>query len=40
LRDEERRISMGLKARDRVVKLFSWDKAAEQTLRVYREVIS
>jgi glycogen(starch) synthase len=40
LRDEERRISMGLKARDKVVTHFSWDKAAEQTLRVYREVIS
>jgi glycosyltransferase involved in cell wall biosynthesis len=40
LHDKERCMRMGLKARSRVLRLFSWDKAAEQTLRVYREVIS
>jgi glycosyltransferase involved in cell wall biosynthesis len=37
LHDEERRISMGLEARERVLRLFSWDKAAQQTLQVYHE---
>ncbi len=40
LKDKERRVSMGLEARKRVLRLFSWDKAAEQTLQVYREVLS
>lgn len=40
LQDKKRRLGMGSKARERVLRLFSWDKAAEQTLRVYHEVIS
>ena len=40
LKDKERRVRMGLEARKRVLRLFSWDKAAEQTLQVYREVLS
>lgn len=40
LQDKERRIHMGLNARDRVLQLFSWDKAAQQTLQVYHEVLS
>jgi glycosyltransferase involved in cell wall biosynthesis len=40
LLDKEHRISMGLRARDRVTRLFSWDRAAQQTLHVYREVLS
>jgi glycosyltransferase involved in cell wall biosynthesis len=40
LQDEGRRIRMGLRGRDRVSRLFSWDKAAQQTLQVYYEVLS
>ena len=40
LQDGERRFHMGLKARERVLQLFSWDKAAEQTMQVYHEVLS
>lgn len=40
LQDKERRIRMGLMARDRVLRLFSWDRAAQQTLQVYHEVLS
>jgi glycosyltransferase involved in cell wall biosynthesis len=40
LQDEERRFHMGLEARKRVLRLFSWDKAAEETLQVYHEVLS
>lgn len=38
--NEERRFNMSLEARKRVLQLFSWDKAAEQTLQIYREVLS
>lgn len=37
LHDEERRIHMGHAARKRVSRLFSWEKAADQTLEVYHE---
>jgi len=40
LQNKESCLRMGLEARSRVVRLFSWDKAAEQTLKVYREVLS
>jgi len=40
LQDKERRIRMGLEARERVLRLFSWDKAAQQTLQVYHEALS
>lgn len=40
LHDDERRIRMGLEARKRVLRLFSWDKAAQQTMQVYNEVLS
>ncbi len=40
LQDKECCTRMGLKGRDRVLGRFSWDKAAEQTLQVYQEVIS
>ncbi|NIR86886.1 glycosyltransferase family 4 protein, partial [Candidatus Bathyarchaeota archaeon] len=40
LHDRELRFRMGLEARERVLQLFSWDKAAEQTLQVYHEVVS
>jgi len=39
LQDKERRVGMGLKARNRVIRLFSWDRAAQQTLQVYHEVL-
>ena len=39
LQDEEHRIRMGLRARERVTQLFSWDRAAQQTLQVYHEVL-
>ena len=39
LRDEGLRIRMGLRARDRASRLFSWDRAAQQTLQIYREVL-
>jgi glycosyltransferase involved in cell wall biosynthesis len=31
---------MAFEARKRVVRLFSWDKAAEQTIQVYQEALS
>lgn len=40
LQNKELRFRMGLEARERVLQLFSWDKAAEQTLQIYREVLS
>lgn len=40
LQDKERRIRMGSEARDRVLRLFSWDKAEQQTLQVYHEALS
>ena len=40
LNDENRRVRMGLEARKKVLQRFSWDKAAEQTLQVYHEVLS
>jgi len=40
LQDKERRVRMGLRARDRVLRLFSWDRAAQQTFHVYHEVLS
>jgi glycosyltransferase involved in cell wall biosynthesis len=39
LSNEERRIRMGLEARKRILQLFSWNKAAKQTLQVYHEVL-
>lgn len=38
LQDEECRFRMGLKGRERVAELFSWDKAAAQTLQIYNEI--
>ncbi len=38
--DKERLFRMGVNARERVLRLFSWDKAAEQTLQIYHEVLS
>ena len=40
LQDEWRRTYMGLNARERVLRLFSWDKAAKKTLQVYYEALS
>lgn len=40
LEDPERCISMGKAARRRVLELFSWRKAAEQLVEVYRELLS
>jgi len=40
LKNEERRFNMGLEARKQVLQLFSWNKAAEQTLQIYREALS
>lgn len=40
LLDKERRVHMGLSGRARVLRLFSWDKAAQKTLHVYYEVLS
>jgi len=40
LQNKELRFRMGLEARERVLQLFSWDKAAEQTLQIYHEVLS
>ncbi len=40
LQNKERSFRMGLEGRSRVVKLFSWDRAATQTLKVYHEVLS
>ena len=40
LSDDNRRWRMGLEARKMVLDMFSWDKAAEETLQIYREAIS
>ena len=40
LYDKERRIRMGSEAREMMLRLFSWDKAAQQTLQVYHEALS
>lgn len=40
LQDKKRRLGMGFKARERVRRLFSWEKAANETLEVYQEVLS
>jgi glycosyltransferase involved in cell wall biosynthesis len=40
LQNKEKSLRMGREGRSRVLKLFSWDKAASQTLKVYREVLS
>ena len=40
LTNEERRFNMGLEARKQVLQFFSWNKAAEQTLQIYREALS
>jgi glycosyltransferase involved in cell wall biosynthesis len=39
LHDDRRRQQMGIHARERVSRLFSWDEAVERTLEVYREVM-
>lgn len=39
LHDDERRHKMGMEGRKRVRRLFSWDDAAEKTLKIYREVM-
>ena len=39
LQDENKRHKMGIDARRRVLKLFSWDEAAEKTLQIYNEMI-
>lgn len=39
LHDDERRRQMGLEGRKRVLRLFSWDDAAQKTLQVYHEVM-
>lgn len=38
LKDESLREKMGKNARKRAVENFSWDKSAEQTLKIYREI--
>ncbi len=40
LKEKRQRVRMGLAARERVTKLFSWDRAAQKTLQVYDEVLS
>jgi glycosyltransferase involved in cell wall biosynthesis len=40
LSDDDRRWRMGLEARKKVLDMFSWDKAAKETLQIYREAIS
>ena len=40
LSDEKLRKKMGFEGRKRVLRLFSWDKAVEQTLKVYEAVLS
>jgi len=39
LKDPERRKKMGRNGRERVIKLFSWDKTIEATLNVYQDVL-
>jgi 1,2-diacylglycerol 3-alpha-glucosyltransferase len=38
--DEDKRIEMGRKAREKVEKVFSWDLAAEKTIKVYLQAIN
>lgn len=40
LKDEKLRRKMGSEARQRVMRLFSWKKAARQTIKIYEEAIS
>jgi len=40
LKDWDLRRKMGLEARRRVLRLFSWDNAVNQTLKLYKEVLS
>jgi glycosyltransferase involved in cell wall biosynthesis len=40
LQDGEKRLRMGLKGRERVRQLFSWEKAAKETLKVYQGALS
>ena len=40
LKDENLRRKMGLEAKRRVLRLFSWDKSVNQTLKLYEEVLS
>ena len=40
LEDESLRLSCGENARKRVVEMFTWSKVAEDTVRVYKEVLS
>jgi glycosyltransferase involved in cell wall biosynthesis len=39
LKDPDKREEMGRKGRERVIKLFSWDKTIEATLNVYQDVL-
>jgi glycosyltransferase involved in cell wall biosynthesis len=39
LRDPERRKKMGIAGRQRVEKLFTWERVAEQTVEVYKELL-
>jgi glycogen(starch) synthase len=39
LQDRERMLSWGKNARERVLEKFTWQKAAERTLEIYREVV-
>lgn len=39
LYDEERRHLIGLNGRKRVLRLFSWNEAAQKTLQIYREAL-
>jgi glycosyltransferase involved in cell wall biosynthesis len=39
LEDPEQRAEMGRKGRQRVEELFSWEKVAERTVSVYRELL-
>jgi glycosyltransferase involved in cell wall biosynthesis len=39
LRDPERRKKMGVAGRQRVEKLFTWERVAEQTVEVYKELL-
>ena len=40
LKDEKLRRKMGFEARQRVLRLFSWEKTAKQTIEVYEEALS
>ncbi|MBC7130376.1 glycosyltransferase family 4 protein, partial [Candidatus Bathyarchaeota archaeon] len=39
LKDPKLRRRMGAEARKRILKMFSWEKAAEETLKIYNEVL-